>query len=94
MTDIHIQHNEQEKIFFVKIEDKIARLNYKFADEKTLDYYSTYVPPEFRGKNIGDKLVKFALDYAREHHYAVIPSCSFVAKIIERTKEYKDIVKK
>ena len=90
---MNIQHNEKEKIFFVDIEGKVAKLSYKNTDEKTLDYYSTFVPPEFRGKNVGEQLVKVALDYARDNNFKIIPTCPFVARIIDRHPEYEGLVK-
>lgn len=91
--DLTIQHDVNAKIFFVEIDGKISRLNYKILDDnKTLDYYSTFVPPELRGQKIADKITLFALDYAKENHYKVIPSCPFVKSLIERHPEYKELV--
>lgn len=87
-----IQHNKELHQFSITIENKLAYLNYKILPDQTLDYYITFVPPEFRGQHIGDEIVLFALNYAKENHFKVIPSCPFVMRIIERHSEYKDLI--
>ena len=91
--DLQIQHQPNQKEFVAEINGKKAVLQYEIlADGKILDYYHTFVPPEFRGQKIGEKIVKFALDYAREKHLQVIPSCPFVEVFIDRHPEYKSLV--
>lgn len=88
-----IQHNAEQKQFYININGKVARLTYKIsADSKTLDYYSTYVPGELRGKQIGNILVEFALDYAQQHHLKVIPTCPFVKLIVDRQGQYQHLL--
>ena len=88
-----ITHDKDHNQFMVIVEGKTATLKYSIlADEKTLDYYSTYVPSELRGRQIGQELAKFALDFAVDNGYQVIPTCSFVEQFIKRHPEYKKIV--
>ncbi|MBY0292574.1 MAG: N-acetyltransferase [Alphaproteobacteria bacterium] len=88
-----ITHDKDHNQFMVIVEGKTATLKYSIlADEKTLDYYSTYVPSELRGRQIGQELAKFALDFAVDNGYQVIPTCSFVEQFIKRNPEYKKIV--
>lgn len=92
--EIKIQHDQNTKQFFVDIDGKIAKLNYKvLPDNKTLDYYSTFVPPELRGQKLADRITLFALDYARQNHYKIIPTCPFVKTLLTRHPEYQDLVK-
>lgn len=87
-----ILHDKDQKQFFAVVEGKKSFLDYSIsADGRTLDYYSTFVPPELRGRHIGQDIVKFALDYAKENNYKIIPSCPFVEKYIENHPEYKSI---
>jgi len=87
-----IQHDIQNQQFFTIVEEKISVLEYSISSNgKTLDYYRTFVPPELRGQHIGDELVIFALNYAKENGFKVMPSCPFVAAVIKRHPEYKHI---
>ena len=54
-----------------------------------LDVRKTFVPNELRGKGVAGKLVKAAYDYAREHHYGCVGTCSYAVKWLERHPEYE-----
>lgn len=92
--DLNIQHDKNQHKFFTIVDGKESLMEYSVVDDKTLDYYHTFVPPELRGKQIAEKIVKAALNYARENHYNVIPTCPFVQRIIDRNPEYKTLVRK
>jgi predicted GNAT family acetyltransferase len=90
--NIVVEHDKENQQFISEVEGKISHLKYEvLPDGKTLDYVSTYVPPELRGREIAGTLVKFALEYAKENHYSVIPSCSFVRSYMDRHPEYQDM---
>lgn len=90
---ILINHDQDRHQFTCDIEGKISHLKYDIMpDGKVLDYKSTFVPPELRGQNIANELVKAGLEYARKNGYKVIPSCSFVRAYIERHPEHNDLV--
>jgi predicted GNAT family acetyltransferase len=78
--------------FEVPVEDNKAVLKFRKVDDRTLDYVSTVVPPEARGRGIAGKLVRHALDWARDGGYEVIPTCSYVQSWIERHEDYQDLV--
>lgn len=67
---------------------------YLLFDEKKdmLDLYSTYTPPNLRGKGLAARVVKAALEYAKEKNLKVIPSCWYVRKFIEENPEYQNLV--
>ena len=91
--NIVIEHDQENSQFVSEIDGKISYLKYEMLpDGKTLDYLSTYVPSELRGRQIAGQITKFALDYAKENHYKVIPSCSYVQAYIESHPEYQDLV--
>lgn len=92
--ELSIQHQPQQQQFVTVISGKTAYLKYNLSsDGKTLDYYSTFVPTELRGHNIGREIVKFALDFAQQNNYQVVPSCPFVKQYIERYPEYKSLIR-
>jgi predicted GNAT family acetyltransferase len=77
--------------FEVPVEGAKAVLKFRKIDDRTLDYTSTVVPPEARGRGIAGKLVRHALDWARNGGYQVVPTCSYVARWIERHPDYQDL---
>jgi hypothetical protein len=52
----------------------------------------TEIDPAFGGHGLGSKLVRFALDDARERGLKVKPVCSFVSEFIARHPEYSSLV--
>lgn len=90
---VDVKHDKNGQQFTAEVEGKTGVLRYSIADDgKTLDYESTFVPQELRGKHIGEEIVKYALNYAKENNYKVIPSCPFVKSIIKRHPEYNDLI--
>lgn len=88
----NIEHLESENRFVTIIEGHTALLSYsRMKDGKVLNYQHTFVPPELRGRHIGQDIVQFALDYARLNGYKVIPTCPFVRKFIMDHPDYKDV---
>ena len=90
---LSIQHDRNQKKFFAIVDEKECLLSYSISpDQKTLDYYSTYVPQELRGRRIGEDIVKFALEYAKNNQLKVNPSCPFVKRIIDRHPQYRSLL--
>lgn len=60
-----------------------------YTEEKdTIELYSTYTPPQLRGNRLAEKVVRFALDYAKEKKLKVIPSCWYVKRFLEQYPDY------
>lgn len=52
----------------------------------------TDIDERFEGHGLGSRLIRFALDDARERRLAVLPFCPFVKSFIELHPEYADLV--
>lgn len=87
-----VYHNPAENRFEIHLGDDLAELTYAWRGENTLILIHTGVPPAWEGRGIGSRLVKAALEYAREHNYRIVPLCSFVAAYLRRHPEYQDLV--
>lgn len=92
MSEIDFRHEPENGRFVAHVDGETARVEYSEAGEDTLDYTSTWVPPELRGEGVGETIVVRALDWARDHDKRVIPSCPFVTKVIEDNPEYRDLL--
>jgi uncharacterized protein len=87
-----IANNEKENKFYIRLDGKEAFLKYSFKEGNIIDFQSTYVPQEFRGKDIGEAIVKEAFAYAAEKNLKVIPTCSFVQSLVKHNKEYQKLI--
>ena len=81
---LDIRHDPGGGRFFASIGGEEATLVYTVAGAGTLDFTRTYVPDALRHRNIGEAIVKHALDYAEENGFEVIPTCPFVKWVMGR----------
>lgn len=81
-----VQHlSEQRKFVIQEAGGEEAVLAYRLfnqGDKSAVDFYSTYVPPAFRGKGHAEKLVRNGLTWAKEQGLLIKASCWYVAKFI------------
>ena len=57
-----------------------------------ISFIHTEIDPAHEGEGLGTLLVKAALDTARAEGLAVLPYCPFVQGLIDRHREYLDLV--
>lgn len=86
-----IGHSQKQSRFEIECSGQTAYLEYVIA-EGIMDILHTVVPSEMEGRGVGSALVKQALEYARENHLNVVPSCSFAETYFIRHKEYGDLL--
>lgn len=91
-TAHEIHHDPEQGRFFVPGDAGEAHLIYRQADEHTLDFRSTYVPPARRGEGLAAEIVETALLWAEGEGCRVIPSCSYVASYIDRHPRFEGLV--
>ena len=80
-----VQHLANSQQFMISHEGGDAVLTYRlFTNDgkAAIDFNSTYVPPEFRGKGLAEKLVRAGLKWAKEQGYEMHASCWYAAKFI------------
>ncbi len=91
MMKYTIGHSQKQKRFEIECGNQTAYLEYMIA-EGVMDIIHTIVPESMEGRGIGSALVKQALDYAREKHLCVVPSCAFAETYLVKHKEYEDLL--
>ena len=80
-----VEHLPQQSRFVLKCEGVEAVLQYHLrgaGGAQVIDFSSTYVPPEFRGKGLAEKLVRAGIKWAKEQDYELHASCWYVAKFL------------
>ena len=50
------------------------------------------ISPTARGKGLGKELVAAAVKFARENGMKILPLCPYAKKIIEKSKEFHDVL--
>jgi predicted GNAT family acetyltransferase len=80
-------HHDPGRRFWLELDGEVAYLAYRFVDERTVDFASTWTPHALRGRGIATRLVEHALAWARARELSVIPTCWFVRKVLERAAQ-------
>lgn len=91
--DLEIRHDVARQRFVTKVGGKEAYLRYARAG-RSLNFTTTFVPPEHRNRGIAESIVKHALDHARDRGFVVLPRCSFVKWVVDRHPEYAALTRR
>ena len=90
-TPVPVTHHAAAHRYEAVVDGHRSICEYELTDGKMI-FTHTIVPPELRGRGIAEKLVRTALADARVAGRKVVPACSYVAKFIERNKEFADLL--
>ena len=88
---ITVRHNPSEHRFQVEVGGELSVADYELRGTEMIMTH-TYVPPSLRGRGIAEKLVRVALEHAREERLRVVPACSYVAAFIRRHPEFQPLL--
>ncbi|MDF0486966.1 GNAT family N-acetyltransferase [Sphingomonas sp. H39-1-10] len=86
-----VTDNRSEHEFEIVVDGHRAVAAYQMEDD-TIVFTHTIVPEAIEGRGVGSRLIRAALDSARDRKLKVIPQCPFVAAYIERHPEYRDLL--
>jgi predicted GNAT family acetyltransferase len=89
--EIEIRHEPERGRFVADAEGTSSYIRY-VLDDDVLDLVSTFVDPAVRGRTVGEKLVRTALDFAQERGYRVVPTCWFVETVVRRHRQYQPLL--
>lgn len=80
-----IHHHPDQHRFVIGQAGEESVLHYALFNNEgkpAIDFNSTYVPPESRGKGFAEKLVRAGIKWAKEQGYELHASCWYAAKFI------------
>lgn len=81
-----------EGMFYLEKDgETIAEMIYRKEKDRIIISH-TEVDESLRGQNIGFQLVERGVEYAREANVHIVPLCRFAKKVIERNKDFQDIL--
>jgi predicted GNAT family acetyltransferase len=88
---VEVVHNEEKQRFEVNLGGETALLEYE-RSSGVITMRHTEVPALAEGQGVGSRLVRHALEYARDEGLSVVPRCPFVKHYIEENPEYASLV--
>ena len=78
-----VVNNPQKRQFEIQLGQEMGLLAYRQRPGQ-IELMHTEVPQTQRGKGFAEKLVQFALDFAKQNQLEVIPTCRFVQAYLKR----------
>lgn len=90
--DFAVTHNEAEQRFEARILGELAVCEYQLEGDRMV-FTHTSVPPALRGRNVAAKLVRVALEHAKQRDLRVVATCSYVAAFIQRHPEFEALTR-
>ena len=92
MSDTEVRDNPDKGQFEIVVDGKVAGLTqYQRRDGKA-HFVHTEVGDEYEGQGLASKLVRGALDAAREWNEPIVAECSYVAGWIDKHPDYQDLL--
>jgi len=92
-TDIIHEQNAKSGRYVIPLAANAkAQMTYRRVAPTTISIDHTVVPPEFRGKNIAEKLMLRAIEDAQASGDKIIPACSYVATQFKRHPEWAHLL--
>ena len=91
MPDI-VRDNKAQHRFEMSAGDDTAVAYYSLAPG-VITFTHTEVPAALWGQGIGSRLMRGALETAREQNLKVVARCSFVAGFMRRHPEFNDLIR-
>ena len=91
MTMQQLRDNRAEQEFTLEVDGQTAVAAYQ-REGGGIVFTHTLVPPEIEGRGVGSKLIRGALDSARDQGLRVVPQCPFVRAYIDKHPEMRDLL--
>jgi uncharacterized protein len=90
--DISMADRPEQERYEIAVDGELAGFVEYRERDGALDLVHTEVLPAFEGRGLAGRVAQFALDDARRQGRRVVPSCSYIARYIERHLELQDLV--
>jgi len=87
-----VRHNVSARRYEAEVNGLLAVAEYEWGEGGVQVFTHTLVPEALRGRGLAEALVRTALDEAQAAGRKVVPACSYVAKFIERHRQYAPLL--
>lgn len=94
MTDeVAVRINTEARSYDAFVDEEVAgSIVYEQAGDRRVVFTHTFVNPRFRGRGVGNALVRGALDDVRAKGLTLTNFCDFVARYIDAHPDYADLL--
>lgn len=91
-----ITHEQEDnKGLFIAASDgkKAGEMTYSRAGDQLIIIDHTDVEEDFRGQGVGDKLVREAVQFARDNNIKIVPLCPFARSVFRKNEDISDVLR-
>ena len=93
MDEVAVKINTEARSYDAFVDGEVAgSIVYEQAGDRRVVFTHTFVNPRFRGRGVGNALVRGALDDVRAKDLTLTNFCDFVARYIDAHPEYTDLL--
>ncbi|PKR80455.1 GNAT family N-acetyltransferase [Brumimicrobium salinarum] len=93
--EITIKESESKGYAIAKEDGKTAgKMTYSKFSTSNIIIDHTEVEPEFKGQDVGKRLLIKIVEMARESELNILPLCPFAKAMFEKMSEIQDVLKK
>ena len=79
--------------FYIQLDNQeVAQMSYVWAGNESIIIEHTEVNDVLKGKGAGKQLLMQAVSFARQKGIKIVPVCSFVKSVIEKSEDLQDVV--
>lgn len=86
----HREHGSHGEFFVEREGRRVAELTYSLSGERAVVGH-TWVDPTLRGAGFAPALVEAAAEWARGGNVKIVPVCSYVRAVFQRSAKYADV---
>ncbi len=91
--EVSVKDNAQSRSYDVVVDGEVAgSIVYEETRDGRVVFTHTFIEPRFRGRGVGNVLVRGALDDVRAKGVTLTNFCDFVAHYIDAHPEYADLL--
>jgi predicted GNAT family acetyltransferase len=91
--EVTVKDNAQSRSYDALVDGEVAgSIVYEQVGDRRLVFTHTFVEPRFRGRGVGNVLVRGALDDVRAKGVTLTNFCDFIARFINAHPEYADLL--
>ncbi|MGV9003132.1 GNAT family N-acetyltransferase [Flavobacterium sp.] len=89
---VQLELNKNDGFFYIEVAGKVeAKMTFILENDLKMIINHTEVNDGNHGKGFGKMLVEKAVLFAREKNLKIIPVCSFVKSVFDKTPDYSDV---
>ena len=91
--EVTVKNNTQSRSYDALVDGEVAgSIVYEQAGDRRVVFTHTFVDPRFRGRGVGNMLVRGALDDVRAKGLTLTKFWDFVARYIDEDRGYADLL--